>query len=242
MAGIYEIGRRAMTESKVAADELDGVLEELAGHKLAFYVEGVLWVVARVKRLRTKTIWVAKSIAKDVADISPAHPLRRKWLEHHRNASWLASALAEARLNLTSTSSEPHINADTEPNRETLTRTSPEVPLTGLGRSTTSDEGHGRLTREIVDDAITILSARWTTIEEAAIENAAAMYPEVDLLQGARLAVTWASDPSWTTESCAASLRAAMNKLDGERPKVDEKASRRKRRGDAMQSLLEGAA
>lgn len=96
--------------------------------------------------------------------------------------------------------------------------------------STASDKGSPeRLTREIVDQAITILAGRWTAIEEAAVENTAAMYPEVDLLQGARLAVTWASDATWTTDSCGATLRAAMKKLDEERPEPGEQSEEDRR-------------
>jgi hypothetical protein len=214
MAGIYETGRRAMTESKVTLDELDGVLEELAGHKLAFYVQGVLWVVARVKRLRTKTIWVAKSIAKDVTDINPAHPLRRKWLEHHRNASWLASALAEAHLSLTSTSGEPHEKLDTEPNSETLTRTSTEVPLTGLGRSTTSDQGHRRLTREIVDEAIAVLSPHFPEVTEEHLIGPSGAHPNADMLQGCHLAVAWASGPTFEMRGVGPTLASALGHLE----------------------------
>lgn len=114
---------------------------------------------------------------------------------------------------------------------------------TDPGSSEVSDKGTAnRLTREIVDQAITILSARWSTVEEAAIENSAAMYPEVDLLQGARLAVTWASDASWEIESCGATLRAAMRKLDAEKPESDERSDRRQRRAAALRSVIEGAA
>ena len=92
--------------------------------------------------------------------------------------------------------------------------------------------------RETIDEALTILGARWNELDEVAVENCVSMYPSVDLLQGCRLAVTWASDASWQVQSLGATLRAAMRKLDSEKPKVDERTSRRRRRGAAMESAL----
>lgn len=240
MAGLYEVGRRAMTESKVSSEDLDGVLAELSAARLAFYVDDVLWVVARVKRLRTKTVQMAKSIAKDVVAIDAAHPLRARWLEHNREVSWLRAALSERGVNLGQVLGEPHENTGVEPNVVNLTGTSPEVPLSGEGkglRSTTTPHGESGVTRELIDGAIAILVARWEP-DEAAVENCAGMYPSVDLLQGCRLAVTWASDPSWEIDSCAATLRAAMNKLDREKPKAEQKAERRGRRRAALENLM----
>jgi hypothetical protein len=91
----------------------------------------------------------------------------------------------------------------------------------------------GSVARKLIDEAVAILAARWEP-DEVAVENCSAMYPDVDLLQGCRLAVTWASDPSWEIDSCAATLRAALRKLDAEKPKADEKGQRRNRRAEAL--------
>lgn len=99
----------------------------------------------------------------------------------------------------------------------------------GSGVVEESIQGQGRLTREIVDQAIIVLSGRWTTVEEIAIENAAAMYPEVDLLQAARLAVTWAASPSWEIDAAGATLRAALRKLDSEKPADGEQSEEDRR-------------
>lgn len=244
MAGLYEVGRRAMTESKVALGDLDAALAELSDARLAFYVDDVLWVVARVKRLRTKTVQMAKSIAKDVAAIDAAHPARVKWVEHNRETSWLRASLSERGVNLHQASGEPQEIVDGEPNSLSLTRTSPEVPLSGEGqrlRSTTASQGELGVTRELIDEAVAILRKRWEIVDEVAVESCAASYPTVDLLQGCRLAVTWASDPSWEMDSCSATLRSALRKLDSEKPKLDEKAGRKASNTAAISSLLRTA-
>jgi hypothetical protein len=243
MAGLYEVGMKAMTESKVPLADLDRVLTELADARLAVYLEDVLWIIARVKRLRTKSVQMAKSIAKDVAAIDVAHPLRLRWLEHQRGATWLKGALAERQVsltgNLSAASREPHQISDAEPNIVSLTRTSPEVPLSGEGKAVTDTTSvNSQITRAQIDEACTILAARWEDPDEVAVENCVGMYPTVDLGQACRLAVTWASDPSWEIQSCAATLRAAMRKLDAEKPKQDVTTARRGRRRAALESLM----
>lgn len=243
MAGIYEVGRRAMTESKVPAEAMDDALTELADAHLAVYRDGVLWVVARVKRLRTKSVQMAKAVAKDVAGIGEGHPLRTEWLLFYRDASWLRAALTERKVSLTRASSEPQKSLGIEPNPVSLTGASPEVPLTGaLDEAVVSVQGEGqRLTRERVDETCTILAAveRWQ-IDEAGIENALATEPDGDPIRAAHLAATWGSDPDWDMGP-AASLRSALRKLAAEKPKQ----TARERRGAALKNLLastEGAA
>jgi hypothetical protein len=248
MAGLYELGVRPMTESNVAADRILDAFEELAVRNLAFYVKGVVFVRARVKRLRTKSPQIAKSIAKDVALVDPAHPLRVRWVETYRNTSWLRAALAEGRVNLRGTSGEPQGKLDAEPNVVSLARTSQEVPLSGTGQESRNTASQGVAESHLraqIDEATQILSAveSWEP-DEVGVANAAAMYPTIDLLQGCRLAATWASDPTWEVKSCAATLRAALRKLDEEgKPKAEtaaqvEKRDRRKRRSAALGNLL----
>lgn len=110
-------------------------------------------------------------------------------------------------------------------------------PFGSVPSSTTSFEQQPQLTRETVDEATTLLAARWPDEQPATIENCASMYPGVDLLQGCRLALAWASDPSWTTKGCGATLRSALRKLDSER-----KAPRRESPSELLQAIRGPAA
>jgi hypothetical protein len=98
MAGIYEVGRRTMTNSKVEAQDLDRVLAELDRGGWLYYRHGVLWVRARVKRLRRRTPQIAVAVAKDVVAITAGHPLRVAWLQRYDSESWLQNALSDAGL------------------------------------------------------------------------------------------------------------------------------------------------
>lgn len=142
MAGIYEVGRRAMSESKVVADRLDVTLVELVDAGKVRYEAGVLFVLKRVARLRTKSPQVAKSVAKDLSLMPDGHPLMDAWLERYGSDSWLKGALSEARVRLTRGSSEPHQKPDPVSNSVSLTQTSlePHQRLQVSGR----DSGRGR--------------------------------------------------------------------------------------------------
>jgi hypothetical protein len=76
MSGLYVVSERSLLESKVPARKLEKVLAELEQHQMAFYRRPYLWVKARVKRLHSKTPNYAKSIANDVKELDPDHPLR----------------------------------------------------------------------------------------------------------------------------------------------------------------------
>jgi hypothetical protein len=111
------------------------------------------------------------------------------------------------------------------------------TPASGWGGELTDkDQGEDKVdARTLINQACVILDAipLWEP-NEMGVENAHAMYPNVDLLQGCRLAVTWASDPSWEIGSCTATLRSALRKLDADRKPQATAA----RRTAAMQSLM----
>lgn len=133
MAGVYRVSLRAMTESKVTVDEIPAALEELAAGRFAFYEESVLWVRARVKRLRTRTPQIAKSIANDLAKIAPEHPIRGQFLQAYADLPWLRDALGDLRpVNLNRGSGEPHQTPRDTGDYVNVTRTSTEVPRSGL--------------------------------------------------------------------------------------------------------------
>lgn len=199
-------------EEAVALAKLKAWLSEIVEIGLA-----LIYKVAANEYLWLPQFLRHQVINRPTESILPPHP-QDPWaqmpIKDALKAAKLTDELPEA-----SRSDHPHIQESSSHTRGS--DPFPSVPI--------SSQSKGRLTREIVDGAITILSARWTTVEEAAIENSAAMYPEVDLLQGARLAVTWASDPSWEIDSPGATLRAAMRKLDSEKPEQGEQSEEDRR-------------
>jgi hypothetical protein len=87
-AGIYKATRRALTESKVPDDRLDAALAELQEADLAFYDETYVWVKARVKRLRTRTVAMCRGIAKAIAKVPEGHPYRVAFMERYGSQVW----------------------------------------------------------------------------------------------------------------------------------------------------------
>lgn len=83
MAGLYKVGRRAMTESKLEGQQLDQALAELADAGFVYYHAGVMWVRSRVKHLRTRTWQMGTSVVADIEKIDPANPLLRAFLDEY---------------------------------------------------------------------------------------------------------------------------------------------------------------
>lgn len=114
------------------------------------------------------------------------------------------------------------------------------VPFPSSPRSTSesTDAGASDLA-ERIDDACMILASvpRWL-IEPVAVENVEGMYPDIDIVQAARLAVTWGTDPSWELPA-AATLRSAAKKLHEE---VKQPIKARRETPSELLQALEGAA
>lgn len=115
----------------------------------------------------------------------------------------------------------------------------------GTGNPLTGSQGFRQLTRELVDEVVTILSAipRWLgTVDEVGIENGIGVCPDVDPLQGARLAVSWGAGPDWEMPAVATFVSAMQNldaKLKG-KPLSEEQQqtkARRSRGADALRGL-----
>jgi len=138
MAGIYKVGRRAMTESRVDLHDLDAALTELGAVALAHYEQGVLWVCSRVRRLRSKSPKMAISVARDFAKIPSEHPLHRRWLDAYGDHAWLRAALRDVLEQVAGSSREVSATLVVTGDREHLTATSPEPPPTfqGTGKGT----------------------------------------------------------------------------------------------------------
>lgn len=108
----------------------------------------------------------------------------------------------------------------------------------------TSFQGEQRLTREIVDEAITILGAQFPDATEQALVGPTGAHPNADLIQGCHLAVSWAAGPDWQMKGCSASLVSALGHLES-KARIEEKtATGRSDAGQRMRDLeaMKGAA
>ncbi|HYV17325.1 MAG TPA: hypothetical protein VE972_15030 [Conexibacter sp.] len=153
MSGVYRVGRRAMTESRVELAGLDAALDELARAHFAYYEEGVLWVRSRVRRLRSKSPKMAISVARDFAKLSPEHPLHHRWLELYGSDAWLREALRAALQTLSKGSPEVPFAARETGDLGNLPPTSPD-PLAMFhrtGTGTGSPKDFADLPSELVD-------------------------------------------------------------------------------------------
>jgi hypothetical protein len=91
MAGLYKVPRSTMAaQTGLTGGEVEAALAELAERRFAFYEAGVMFVRARVKRLRQKSPQIAKSITGNLALISDRHPLKARWMEENRDHAFLA--------------------------------------------------------------------------------------------------------------------------------------------------------
>jgi hypothetical protein len=95
MAGIYKVPlelaafEMGLTERKTAT-----ALAELSDKRFLHYIDHVMWVRTRVKHLRTRTVQIARSIAKDVEQIPEEHPLRQAFLDTYGDHPWLREQIA----------------------------------------------------------------------------------------------------------------------------------------------------
>lgn len=95
MAGVYEVSTKLMgLETALPEQRVLVALDELCASKMVVYAGYLLWVCARVKRLRTRTSQIARSIANDLGKIDPAHPIRAAFMEMYSGEPWLREQLA----------------------------------------------------------------------------------------------------------------------------------------------------
>ena len=141
MAGIYRVdaARTAAFECSLEADEATAAIEELTTARFLFCAEGVLWVRSRLRYLRTRTEQIAKSVAKDLEQIPPEHPLRLAWLNAYGDQVWLQKHhVLEDVVSDSAVVKQLSLVPDPGPTRDfpNLTRTSPEVPGSRSGLTT----------------------------------------------------------------------------------------------------------
>lgn len=95
MAGIYKVSHSKMTESKVPLAEIPGALAELEAARFAFYEGQVLWIRARVKRLRSRSPQMAKAVVRDLHRVSNGHSMLARFMDEYASDPWLRDALSE---------------------------------------------------------------------------------------------------------------------------------------------------
>jgi hypothetical protein len=92
MAGIYKIPQSTIEhELGLAADQVALALEELQAAGFLFYDGTWLWVRSRIKRLRTRTVQMCRSIAKQVAEVPADHPFRVALLHQDGDGFWAST-------------------------------------------------------------------------------------------------------------------------------------------------------
>jgi len=154
MAGLYKVGPRAISaDTNLSDHDVRDALAELAASRFLFHENGVLWVRARVKRLRSRGPGIAKAIAADVDAISPDHPLRVRFLAEYGDCSWPGGLLPDLLADLQNgTVAQPSREGPRSPTVEAYSRPSREGPETlqgngngkGMGLSFRSGGSGGR--------------------------------------------------------------------------------------------------
>lgn len=135
MAGIYKIARHKLVEGRFDSDRLTTALAECETNGLLRYVDGVLWNVARVKRLSGISSNYAKSIARDVREVED-NPLFGEFMERYGDFNEkLTDALKGSEG---SKGSNPSGNLD-----EGFQDGSTEPSDQGLPKGSRRDHGHG---------------------------------------------------------------------------------------------------
>lgn len=97
MAGIYRIARHKMVEGRFDEDRLSAALAECEADGLLRYEDGVLWNVARVKRLSGISKNYAKSIVRDVREVE-GNPLVAGFMARYGDHEKLVEEFAEQGL------------------------------------------------------------------------------------------------------------------------------------------------
>lgn len=143
MAGVYKVPQRRLLEGRLE-DPLPALSELVRDGKLR-YEDGVLWNVARVKRLSHISEQIAKSIAKDLAEIDPSNPVYLEFVERYGSHPKL-----EGHLRVTRGSSEGRENPIAEPIRRGSPEGHPTLP--GRGRGSGSGEGPSSSSSSEFDD------------------------------------------------------------------------------------------
>lgn len=218
MAGIYTCPRRLLLDGRLDDQALSDALSALDGADKMRFQSAVVYVPARIKRLRMLTEQIATSIDKDLDSVGRDHPLAVALVDRYHGYS-KQTKNGEVRLNLKRTSGEPQIPHN-HAGSLNLTRTSTEVPLSGEGLGT------GPL---VVDQILARLRevSLWTVDDirtRQAVENAISSYPDRDPLAAAAKAVALGLDTSWRKRDAGGTFWFAMSDQkpsEPDKPKKD---------------------
>lgn len=96
MSGVYACKRRAICDGRLPAKTLDRVLAELADARMLFYLDGWLWVRARVKHLSALNPNIARAILRDLRGLPSTHEFRAAFVSEYVNYVSLKTQLAKA--------------------------------------------------------------------------------------------------------------------------------------------------
>lgn len=122
MAGLYKVARVTMSnETSLTAGRVEKAVAELVTARFWFVNDAWVWVRTRVHHLRSTNPNMATSVAKDLAKLDAADPLRVRFLEKYGGYEWLREKLAPL---VAETVGKPFrngsANGSSEPNVETV--------------------------------------------------------------------------------------------------------------------------
>lgn len=93
VAGIYRVAPQLIAvESGWEGEQLEAALAELQAKRFLFYDGDVMFVRTRVKRLRTKSDTIAKSIGRALEEIG-AHPFVAMWWQENGGYEWITKVV-----------------------------------------------------------------------------------------------------------------------------------------------------
>lgn len=200
-------------EEAVAMAKLKAWLAEIVKIGLAF-----VYKVASNEYLWLPQFLRHQVINRPTESVLPAHP-EDPWAKLP-----IAEAVKAAKLREQVTDNSGSSPGDVP---ESSSHTRGSLPIPSSSR-TTSSERNGRLTHEIVDEAITVLGAQFDDATEEALVGPTGAHPNADLIQGCHLACSWALGPDWTMP-CAASLASALGHLERKAAKPGEQTEEERR-------------
>lgn len=189
MAGLYmtRLGQIAL-DVGITTDEAQEALDELEEVDRVHFVDGVILVPDRARKINTKGENMAKSFAKDVALIDPHNPLRRRWLTDYIGWDWLAEhrALFEPLLTPSEALPVSHEQAKSENPSEGSRATATARAMDGAGEGISNEYVVGTTPQppekerilEAFRDYTTRPNAQWTAsrlkLVEAALSHSTA--------------------------------------------------------------------
>lgn len=237
MAGVYKVAKAAMQlETGWTTEQLDAALAELEAGRFLFFDGRVMWVRARVKRLRTKSPSIAKAIRNDLDAIGD-HPFIDSFRDEYASSGWLLEGPTQAPR-------EPYATPSTPPRDPQETPTAapcdPHGGSQGSGRGKGTGKGKDNggggvggggasdsepdLTHPALDDRLSevvpILEAardpdgQALAVEPMAVDSALKAWPDQDVRSAAHEVASWVAEGTARSIHAATLLRAALGRRE----------------------------